>query len=122
MIVRDSGLVDLVFEIDEGKILQIGQINFTGNKSFSDSQLIKVIKSKRAGMFSSFFKSDNYTEDNQEIDKFQLEKFYKNEGFPDARVVSSIGGLSEDGQSAFLTYSIYEGKRFKINNVELFLK
>ncbi len=122
MIVRDSGLVDLVFEIDEGKILQIGQINFTGNRSFSDSQLIKVIKSKRAGMFSSFFSSDNYTEDNQEIDKFELEKFYKNEGFPDARVVSSIGGLSEDGQSAFLTYSIFEGKRFKIKNVELFSK
>ena len=122
MIDRESGFVDLVFEIDEGKILQIGQINFTGNRSFSDSQLVKVIRSKRAGIFSSFFTSDNYTEDNQEIDKFELEKFYKNEGFPDARVVSSIGGLREDGQSAFLTYSIYEGKRFKITNVELFSK
>ena len=117
---RGSEFIDLVFEINEGKVLQISQINFTGNKTFSDGQLVKAIRSKRAGMFSSFFTSDNYSENNQEIDKFQLEEFYKNEGFPDAEVVSSLGGLSKDEQSAFLTYAIYEGKRFKNGNVELF--
>ena len=51
---RDRGFVDLVFEIKEGNILQISQIDFVGNKSFSDRQLRNAIKSKRAGLFSSF--------------------------------------------------------------------
>ena len=55
IIERDKGFVDLVFEIDEGSILQISQIDFVGNRSFSDRQLRNVIKSKRAGLFSSFF-------------------------------------------------------------------
>ena len=47
IIERDKGFVDLVFEIDEGSILQISQIDFVGNRSFSDRQLRNVIKSKK---------------------------------------------------------------------------
>ena len=39
IIERDKGFVDLVFEIDEGSILQISQIDFVGNRSFSTDNL-----------------------------------------------------------------------------------
>ena len=119
IIERDKGYVDLVFEINEGDILQITQIDFVGNKSFSDRQLRDVIKSRRAGLFSSFFTSDNYSEDSQGADKFLLEKFYKDHGFPDAKVIASLGGLKDGGGSAFLTYSIYEGPLLKIGNISI---
>ena len=119
IIERQKGYVDLVFEIDEGRILQISQIDFIGNKNFSSGQLRNVIKSKRAGFLSSFFTSDNYSEDSQEADKFLLEKFYRSNGFPDAKVIASIGGLKDNGGAAFLSYSIYEGTRFKIKTVSL---
>ena len=119
IIERDNGFVDLVFEIDEGSILQISQIDFVGNKSFSDRQLRDVIKSKRAGVFSSFFTSDNYSEDSQEADKYLLKKFYNDQGFPDAKVIASLGGLKDGGDSAFLTYSIYEGPYFDFGDVSI---
>ena len=119
IIERDNGFVDLVFEIDEGSILQISQIDFVGNKSFSDRQLRDVIKSKRAGVFSSFFTSDNYSEDSQEADKYLLKKFYNDQGFPDAKVIASLGGLKDGGDSAFLTYSIYEGPYFDFGEVSI---
>ena len=119
IIERDNGFVDLVFEIDEGSILQISQIDFVGNKSFSDRQLRDVIKSKRAGVFSSFFTSDNYSEDSQEADKYLLKKFYNDQGFPDAKVIASIGGFKDGGDSAFLTYSIYEGPYFDFGEVSI---
>ena len=119
VIERDNGFVDLVFEIDEGSILQISQIDFVGNKSFSDRQLRDVIKSKRAGVFSSFFSSDNYSEDSQEADKYLLKKFYNDQGFPDAKVIASLGGLKDGGDSAFLTYSIYEGPYFDFGDVSI---
>ena len=119
IIERDNGFVDLVFEIDEGSILQISQIDFVGNKSFSDRQLRDVIKSKRAGVFSSFFTSDNYSEDSQEADKFLLKKFYNDQGFPDAKVIASLGGFKDGGDSAFLTYSIYEGPYFDFGEVSI---
>ena len=105
--------------IDEGNILQISQIDFVGNRSFSNRQLRNVIKSKRAGLFSSFFTSDNYSEDSQQADKYLLEKFYKDNGFPDAKVIASLGGLKNSGESAFLTYSIYEGSSFKFGDVSI---
>ena len=119
IIERDNGFVDLVFEIDEGSILQISQIDFVGNKSFSDRQLRDVIKSKRAGVFSSFFSSDNYSEDSQEADKYLLKKFYNDQGFPDAKVIASLGGFKDGGDSAFLTYSIYEGPYFDFGEVSI---
>ena len=119
IIERDNGFVDLVFEIDEGSILQISQIDFVGNKSFSDRQLRDVIKSKRAGVFSSFFTSDNYSEDSQEADKYLLKKFYNDQGFPDAKVIASLGGFKDVGDSAFLTYSIYEGPYFDFGEVSI---
>ena len=119
IIERDNGFVDLVFEINEGSILQISQIDFVGNKSFSDRQLRDVIKSKRAGVFSSFFTSDNYSEDSQEADKYLLKKFYNDQGFPDAKVIASLGGFKDGGDSAFLTYSIYEGPYFDFGEVSI---
>ncbi len=119
IIERDKGFVDLVFEIDEGNILQISQIDFVGNKTFSDRQLRDVIKSRRAGLFSSFFSSDNYSEDSQEADKYLLKKFYNDQGFPDAKVIASLGGLKDSGDSAFLTYSIYEGPSFNFGDVSI---
>ena len=119
IIEREKGYVDLVFEINEGDVLQISQIDFVGNKIFSDRQLKDAIKSRKAGLFSSFFTSDNYSEDSQEADKFLLEKFYKDNGFPDAKVIASIGGLKDGGSSAFLTYSIYEGPLFKFGKVSV---
>ena len=119
IIERDNGFVDLVFEIDEGSILQISQIDFVGNKSFSDRQLRDVIKSKRAGVFSSIFTSDNYSEDSQEADKYLLKKFYNDQGFPDAKVIASLGGFKDGGDSAFLTYSIYEGPYFDFGEVSI---
>ena len=119
IIERDNGFVDLVFEIDEGSILQISQIDFVGNKSFSDRQLRDVIKSKRAGVFSSFFTSDNYSENSQEADKYLLKKFYNDRGFPDAKVIASLGGFKDGGDSAFLTYSIYEGPYFDFGEVSI---
>ena len=119
IIERDNGFVDLVFEIDEGSILQISQIDFVGNKSFSDRRLRDVIKSKRAGVFSSFFTSDNYSEESQEADKYLLKKFYNDQGFPDAKVIASLGGFKDGGDSAFLTYSIYEGPYFDFGEVSI---
>ena len=78
-----------------------------------------MIKSKRAGVFSSFFTSDNYSEDSQEADKYLLKKFYNDQGFPDAKVIASLGGFKDGGDSAFLTYSIYEGPYFDFGEVSI---
>ena len=51
--------------------------------------------------------------------KVPFRKFYKDNGFPDAKVIASIGGLKDGGSSAFLTYSIYEGPLFKFGKVSV---
>ena len=73
-----------------------------------------MLSGLKSRAISSFF-GDNYSEDSQNADKYLLEKFYKDQGFPDAKVIASLGGLKNSGESAFLTYSIYEGPSFKFD-------
>ena len=48
-----------------------------------------------------------------------MKKFYNDRGFPDAKVIASLGGFKDGGDSAFLTYSIYEGPSFDFGEVSI---
>ena len=42
--------VDLVFEISEGKATKVKSINFSGNRSFTDSQLRDILTTSEVGL------------------------------------------------------------------------
>jgi outer membrane protein insertion porin family len=109
--------VDLIFEIDEGPKSGILRINFIGNEAFGDDNLRDVVVTRESAWYRFFGGNDNYDPDRIEYDKEQLREYYRNRGYYDFRVVSSVAELAPDQNGFVLTYTIDEGPRYRFGKV-----
>jgi outer membrane protein insertion porin family len=109
--------VDLIFEIHEGPKSGILRVNFLGNKQFSGSDLRGVVITKESAWYRFFSSNDNYDPDRIEYDREQLRKYYRNRGFYDFRVISSVAELAPDRNGFAVTYALDEGERYRFGNL-----
>ncbi len=115
----DQNRVNLVFEIDDGPITTIESIRFVGNKRFSDSSLRSEIASKEYAWYRFLSESDRYDPDKLEFDKELLRRFYLKEGYVDFELVSAVAELSPERDKFFVTFTMNEGERFKIDDINI---
>ena len=111
--------VDLVFEINEGPKSGILDVNFLGNKAFSDGDLRDVVVTKESKWYKFFSSNDNYDPDRLEYDREQLRKFYRNRGYYDFRIVSAVAELAPDKNGFAVTYTLDEGPKYKFGKVQV---
>ena len=109
--------VNLVYEINEGGETKVKQINFVGNKAFSDGDLKGVIGTQQYSWWRFFNRNDNYDADRLEYDKELLRRYYLRNGFADVQVVSADAVLSPAGDGFTITYTIDEGPRYTVADV-----
>ncbi len=109
--------VDLVFEISEGPKSGVLGINFLGNSEYSDNDLRDVVVTKESRWYKILTSNDNYDPDRIEYDREQLRKFYRNRGYFDFRVVSSVAELAPDKNGFAVTYTLDEGPKYKFGKV-----
>ncbi|PZR32872.1 outer membrane protein assembly factor BamA [Caulobacter segnis] len=109
--------VDLVFEISEGPKSGVLGINFLGNSEFSDNDLRDVIVTKESRWYKILTSNDNYDPDRIEYDREQLRKFYRNRGYFDFRVISSVAELAPDKNGFAVSYTLDEGPKYKFGKV-----
>ena len=115
----DQNRVDLIFEIYEGDVSKIRQINIIGNEQFSDGRLKKEMFSREAGGILGFLRSnDSYDPDRLAADQQKLRVFYLTQGYADFRVVSALAELTPDRRDFIITYVIEEGPRYRFGTVE----
>ena len=109
--------VDLVFEINEGRMTEVEKITFTGNRAFSDFRLKGIVATKQAGIFRKLIKSDTYVEDKLSFDKDLLNKFYSSNGYIDFNVNTSVE-LTRSKDAFLINYSISEGQKYRYGNIK----
>ena len=109
--------VDLVFEINEGPKSGILRVNFLGNVQFSDDALRNVVVTKESAWYKFFQSNDNYDPDRIEYDREQLRKFYRNRGFYDFRMISSVAELQPSQNGFALTYALNEGRQYRFGKM-----
>jgi outer membrane protein insertion porin family len=109
--------VDLIFEINEGPKSGILRVNFLGNVQFSGNDLRHVVVTKESAWYKFFQSNDNYDPDRIEYDREQLRKFYRNRGFYDFRIISSVAELEPSRNGFAVTYAISEGKQYKFGKL-----
>jgi len=109
--------VDLIFKIDEGPKSGILRVNFLGNKAFSDNDLRGVVVTEESKWYKFFSSNANYDPDRLEYDKEQLRKFYRNRGYYDFRVISSIAELAPDKNGFVIDYTLDEGPEYKFGKI-----
>jgi len=111
--------VDLVFEISEGPTTKVKNINFIGNKAYSDSDLKDVITTGENGWLSFLKSNDIYDPDRLNLDRELLRQHYLKNGYADARVLSGMADLDRDGQGFYITFTVDEGELYTFGDVHI---
>jgi outer membrane protein insertion porin family len=116
---RGNDRVDLVYEIAEGQKTTVRQINFVGNKVFSNRQLAAVIKTSASNMLSFLTGGDAYEPDRISADREQLRLYYRSKGYADANVNSATAEYDPALHGFVLTFSIDEGQLYRFGEVSV---
>ncbi|MGC8159805.1 POTRA domain-containing protein, partial [Salmonella enterica] len=84
------------FAVDEGEVSRIKQINFVGNKVFSDSTLRDQIKLTTPGWFTWYTKADQYSKEKLQGDIETLRSYYLDRGYLEMQVESTQVSITPD--------------------------
>ncbi len=109
--------IDLIFEIDEGPKSGVLDVNFIGNKQYTDNDLRDVIVTERSVFYKFFSSNDNYDPDRIEYDEQKLRDFYRNHGYYDFNVLSSVAELKPERNAFLINYTIDEGRQYHFGKV-----
>ncbi len=114
-----NGRVDLVYEISEGPKTGVKQIQFVGNRAFSDYRLRDVVKTAQSNILSFLKNSDIYDPDRVEADRDLLRRFYLRNGYADVRIVAAVAEY-DPGRSGFVvTFTIEEGELYRFGTIDI---
>ncbi|MEM6407953.1 MAG: outer membrane protein assembly factor BamA [Pseudomonadota bacterium] len=114
---RSNNRVDLVFEVVEGRVVEVERISFVGNRAYSDRRLRRVVESKQAGLFRGLVQSDTFIADRIAFDRQLLRDFYLSRGYVDFQVISDAPELTRQRDAFFLTFRIQEGQQFRFGSI-----
>jgi outer membrane protein insertion porin family len=115
----EQNRVDLVFEIDEGKLTGIEAIDFIGNKVYSDGDLREQIVTRESAWWRFLSTTDTYDPDRLSADQELLRRFYLKHGYADFRILSAVAELTPDKSAFIITFTLEEGERYKFGDIGL---
>ncbi len=114
---RSENRVDLVFEVAEGRVVEVERLAFVGNRAFSDRRLRQVLETKQAGFLRTFIQRDTFVAERLELDKQVLTEFYLSRGYIDFQVLDAGAEVSRERDATFVTFTVREGLPYAIGNV-----
>ena len=118
-VVKPRNRIEINIEVDEGESAEIKKINIIGNEIYTNEELIDGFELSE-GSFFSFLSNDNqYSREKLKGDIETLESFYRDRGYLKFSIESSQISLSRDKKSIFITFNLNEGKKYKINDVDV---
>ena len=109
VIKREDNRVDLVFEITEGKVVEIERLSFVGNKAFSDRRLRQVLETKQAGILRQLIQRDTFVAERLDVDKQMLTDFYRSRGYIDFEVIDASAEVARERDATFVTFTLRDG-------------
>lgn len=116
---RSDNRVDLVFEITEGKVIEIERLSFVGNRAFSERRLRRALETKQAGLLRRFVRGDTFVADRVDFDRQLLTDYYAARGYIDFQVLSVSSELTRQRDGFLLTFNVQEGQQFKVGEVSV---
>ncbi|MBU3594626.1 outer membrane protein assembly factor BamA [Polynucleobacter sp. 71A-WALBACH] len=111
--------VAIYFNIDEGPVAKIQEINFIGNDVFSESTLKSEMQLKTGGWLSWYSKDNLYSKQKLTADLENIRSYYLNRGYLEFVIESTQVSITPDKKGIYLTISIREGNKFTVKDVRL---
>lgn len=114
---RSENRVDLVFEITEGRVVEVERLSFVGNRAFTDRRLRQVLETKQAGLLRTFIQRDTFVAERLELDKQVLTEFYNSRGYIDFQVLDAGAEVSRERDATFVTFTVREGLPYTLGAI-----
>jgi outer membrane protein insertion porin family len=116
---RSDNRVDLVFEVTEGRVVEVERLSFTGNRAYSDRRLRRVLQTKQAGIFRQVVSRDTFIEDRVNFDRQVLSDFYASRGYVDFNIQGVSSELTRERDAFLITFDVEEGQQFRLGEVNV---
>ena len=113
--------VSIVFNINEGKIARVENINIVGNTAFDDDELLDTFEINSQGFFkwNWLTENDRYSRAKLAADIERLKSYYLDNGYINFSVDSTQVSLTPDRLNVYITINITEGHKYTIDGIKL---
>lgn len=111
--------VAVSFDVNEGSVSKIREVNIVGNHVYSEKELRGVIQLTTPGWFTWFSKNDQYSKQKLSADMESLRTYYMNSGYMDFNIDSTQVSISPDKKDIFITLNISEGEKYTISGIKV---
>lgn len=109
--------VAIVFDVTEGAVSKIKQINIIGNHDYAEQDLLDMMKLSPPGWFSWFGSSDQYSKQKLSADIETLRSFYLDNGYLEFTLDSTQVSITPDKKDIYITLNINEGAKYTVSSV-----
>lgn len=111
--------VAITFNISEGEVAKIRQINIVGNRAFKEKELLDLFTLTTPGWFTFFTKNDQYSKQKLSADLETLRSFYLNRGYLEFNIDSTQVSITPSKTDIYITITITEGHRYTVSDIKL---
>lgn len=111
--------VGINFNIEEGDVAKIHQINIVGAKQITEKELLSIFELRTPGWFTWYTKNDQYSKQKLAGDLENLRSYYLNRGFLEFNIESTQVSITPDKQHIYITVNITEGNKYTVSSVKL---
>jgi outer membrane protein insertion porin family len=107
------------FDIEEGAVSKIRDINIVGNQSFTVDDLRAQLLLTTPNWMSWWNKDDQYSKQKLNADLETLRSFYMNQGYLEFNIDSTQVSITPDKKDIYITINMTEGEKYTISEVKL---
>ncbi|MFA6179446.1 MAG: outer membrane protein assembly factor BamA [Candidatus Methylopumilus sp.] len=111
--------VAIRFDIEEGAISKIRNINVVGNQAFTTDQLREQFKLTTPDWMTWWSKNDQYSKQKLTADLEALRSFYMNQGYLEFNIDSTQVSITPDKRDIYITVNITEGEKYTVTDVKV---
>lgn len=107
------------FDIEEGAVSKIRDINIVGNQAFTMEDLRAQFLLTTPNWMSWWNKDDQYSKQKLNADLETLRSFYMNQGYLEFNIDSTQVSITPDKKDIYITVNITEGEKYTVSQVKL---
>lgn len=111
--------VSVTFDVVEGEVSKIRQINIVGNQVYGEKDLLELMKLTTPTMWTWATSNDQYSKQKLSADLEVIRSFYLDAGYLEFAIDSTQVSISPDKKNIYITINVSEGAKYKVSDIKL---
>lgn len=111
--------VSVSFDVVEGEVSKIRQINIVGNQAYGEKELLDLMKLTTPTLWTWASSNDQYSKQKLSADLEVIRSFYMDSGYLEFSADSTQVSITPDKKDIYITINISEGEKYKVSDIKL---